>query len=221
MIQTRKAGPLPRRKGPAKELTFTGQRYRKAFHEFNKRRKVENDRQAAQQRKWYAERKRAREYRRSPTLCPSCGARFKGKRADAKFCSPAFFFLRRREVRRIFVVNDAGGNPKGDCNLCEFYQVAFAPDLNDRCALTVQINTQALRIDREREFFRITFDDSSRCAKKSSLRSGSSSLTSLSRRRLSARRSERRTCRAPIRSEYRTTRFAHLAARTRGRLPRQ
>jgi hypothetical protein len=57
--------------------------------EWNKRQKAERDRQAAQQRKRYAERKAAREYRRKPTICPSCGAGFKGKRADARFCSPA------------------------------------------------------------------------------------------------------------------------------------
>jgi hypothetical protein len=55
--------------------------------EFESRQQKERDQESAKRRKWYAERKLSREHRKPPTICATCGAGFKGKRRDARFCS--------------------------------------------------------------------------------------------------------------------------------------
>jgi hypothetical protein len=55
--------------------------------EWNKRIQAEYDRAAAKQRDWYARRKARRVAKLPPKICQACGAEFKGKRTDARFCS--------------------------------------------------------------------------------------------------------------------------------------
>jgi len=55
--------------------------------EWEKRREDEYQREAAKQRAWYAQRKERRLRATPPTTCPICGAQFKGRRKDARFCS--------------------------------------------------------------------------------------------------------------------------------------
>lgn len=56
--------------------------------EFEKRRQEERERDNAKQRKWYAQRKARRAMANPPTPCAACGKGFRGKRKDARFCSP-------------------------------------------------------------------------------------------------------------------------------------
>jgi len=57
--------------------------------EFDKRYKIERDHLNAKQREQYARRKARKAWRHPKTCCAACGAEFKGKRKDAKFCSSA------------------------------------------------------------------------------------------------------------------------------------
>jgi hypothetical protein len=54
--------------------------------EWNPHYQKELDRENAKRRWQYAERKLHREQWTPPTICGSCGKKFKGKRTDAKFC---------------------------------------------------------------------------------------------------------------------------------------
>jgi hypothetical protein len=54
--------------------------------EWERRQQQEREKQNAARREWYARRKRRRELFEPSTIC-ICGAKFKGKRADARFCS--------------------------------------------------------------------------------------------------------------------------------------
>ena len=47
----------------------------------------ERDREKAQRRRWYENRKRRLEMRKGPMRCACCEGLFKGKRRDSKFCS--------------------------------------------------------------------------------------------------------------------------------------
>jgi hypothetical protein len=57
--------------------------------EYDKRYKIERDHLNAKQREQYARRKARKAWRNLKTGCAACGAEFKGKRKDAKFCSSA------------------------------------------------------------------------------------------------------------------------------------
>lgn len=51
------------------------------------RQEEQRERGRAERRQWYLRRKQRREQRAPPSLCAACGAPFKGKRKDARFCS--------------------------------------------------------------------------------------------------------------------------------------
>ena len=57
--------------------------------EWDSRQEKERERENAKRRKWYAERKATLARARPPTICATCGEKFKGKRTDARFCSDA------------------------------------------------------------------------------------------------------------------------------------
>jgi hypothetical protein len=101
------SGPEPKRY-PCKECAADIPYYycAECRTEFESRQQKERDRESAKRRKWYAGRKQAREYRKPPTICanPTCGAGFKGKRADARFCSAKCRQRAHRGVSRIMEV---------------------------------------------------------------------------------------------------------------------
>ena len=66
----------------------------------------EREREAAKRRKWYERRKAARLARKPLTICAACGVKFKGKRADARFCSDAC----RQKAHRQAAVSHARSN---------------------------------------------------------------------------------------------------------------
>jgi hypothetical protein len=55
--------------------------------EWEKRREAERERECAKQREWYRRRKERRLLMAAPTVCESCGTKFKGRRKGARFCS--------------------------------------------------------------------------------------------------------------------------------------
>jgi hypothetical protein len=55
--------------------------------EWNRRRDNEEERERARQRDRYKVRKQSRSWRKPASICAACGKNFKGKRADAQFCS--------------------------------------------------------------------------------------------------------------------------------------
>jgi hypothetical protein len=55
--------------------------------EWERKQQKQRDYESARRRRWYVARKQAREYRKPPTICATCGTGFKGKRKDARFCS--------------------------------------------------------------------------------------------------------------------------------------
>ncbi|MGO8918258.1 MAG: hypothetical protein ACLQJR_20355 [Stellaceae bacterium] len=71
--------------------------------EWEKRRREEHERQRANQRKWNAWRKGRRANSRQPSPCAACGKEVRGKRKDARFCSPA---CRQRAHRKAVTDND-------------------------------------------------------------------------------------------------------------------
>jgi hypothetical protein len=57
--------------------------------EWDKRQRIEWEKEAAKRRAWYARRAAERKRARPPTTCATCQRKFKGKRTDARFCSNA------------------------------------------------------------------------------------------------------------------------------------
>jgi hypothetical protein len=73
---------------------------------WNEQRQKERDREKAQRRRWYENRKRRLEMRKKPVPCACCGDLFKGKRRDSRFCSDRC----RQQAHRS--VTDKGGFPE-------------------------------------------------------------------------------------------------------------
>lgn len=65
--------------------------------EHDKRSSEKREREKAKHRKWYARRRERERARRKPATCQACGAQFKGRRKDAKYCSAA---CRQRDHRQ-------------------------------------------------------------------------------------------------------------------------
>jgi hypothetical protein len=57
--------------------------------EWRKQYEREREQERTQRRKWYEKRKELRLRSRPPATCAECGTQFKGRRADARFCSAA------------------------------------------------------------------------------------------------------------------------------------
>jgi hypothetical protein len=77
--------------------------------EWDSRQKKKHEAESAKRRAQYARRKQRRDQWKPPTICVACGVAFKGKRADARFCSAT---CRQRAHRDVTDKRRLSPNPR-------------------------------------------------------------------------------------------------------------